>query len=205
MSSTVLELVEFEEEGSEAEMQRRALQALENMAQDLLGRGLSDPQEVTAFGARVEEVLSVFIRSFVAQQKGHQQLLQSLDIRGREVFSSALASWYMDAKKLAATLLAPSNVDATRQLESAFKNILFYQVALLSGVMTGFRTLLSKLSPDAISRTADKDRSGPDHERLWDTFKRAYRDLSDGDGDIFQKIFGSSFDTAYQALSGKTN
>jgi len=182
----------------QAALQRVALEVLDRLAQRFLGRRLDHPETVAGFGARLEQLLDVFLRSFVALQRGQEQFRQALDI------SLAQGDGALDrarsAKELGALLFAP-NGSAVGALEQAFKDVMVHQVALLNGLMAGVRTLLGKLSPRAVMIEAGGGaRRSPALKQVWETYKRMHRDLEEEDNEAFETIFGSQFTKAYATL-----
>lgn len=184
-------------------LEQAALRALDGLSSQFLGLRLQSAQEIAAFSARLEETLSVFLRFFVALQKGQEQFRQALDLKVLDSAGRNPVERVQDATELAATLLAPAHVEAIRALETAFKNIMIHQVALLNGLMAGVRTLLAKLSPKTVTKEAAKEHRSPNVKILWQTFERMHRDLAEEDNETFETIFGAQFGKAYAALVGK--
>ena len=180
-------------------MGKIALQVLEHIAERFWGRPLIDVPDVRALGARLEPTLEVFCRCFVALQKGQQQFHQAMDIQvlGKHDHPVERAT---NATDLASALLAPSQPKAIQVLENAFKNIMIHQVAMLNGLMAGVRTLMAKLSPDAVTREAAKEHLLLSARSLWETYQRIHSDLAEEDNETFETIFGPQFGKAYLAL-----
>jgi len=191
------------DDSEQALMERTALKAMDRVAGRVLGRPLQSAQDVATFAARLEASFSVFLRFFVALQKGQEQFRQALDIKalGREGPSPIEEAG--DAGELAALLFAGEGSGAISALEGAFKNIMLHQVALLNGLMAGVRSLLTRLSPQSIGEEASQEHRSPSYRALWETYERVHRDLSEEDNETFETIFGPQFGKAYSNLIGK--
>jgi predicted component of type VI protein secretion system len=179
-----------------------ALRELDSLCQRFLGQTLNAPGDVALFVARIEEILDVFLRCFVALQKGQQQFQQAVDIRvlGRHDNPVEQAA---SSAHLAGALFSLVELDAPRQLENAFKNVMIHQVALLTGLMAGVRSLLEKLSPEAITTIAEEEHRVASVRALWQTYQRVHGDLAEEDAETFETIFGPQFAKAYSALTGE--
>jgi len=57
-----------------------ALRVIDRLSQRLVGQPMQDPRQIEAFGQRRERVLEVFLRCFVALQKGQDQFKAALDL-----------------------------------------------------------------------------------------------------------------------------
>lgn len=180
-----------------------ALRVVERLSQRFLGQPLSDPQQIAAFGAHLEHSFEVFVRCFVALQKGQEQFKQALDLPVLGGDDVGLIESARDGLELGAILLSGHAPNAAHSLEQAFKDMMVHQVALLNGLMAGVRTLLSRLSPDAVAKEASKERRSPGWRLLFETYERMHQDLSEEDNEAFETIFGRQFGQAYTMLVGK--
>jgi predicted component of type VI protein secretion system len=194
------------QEGIESEqvmLERTALKMLDRLSTRFLGQALQTPKEIASFASRLESALGVFLRFFVALQKGQEQFRQALDIKalGREGRNPI--EEVGDANELAALLLSAEGATAITFLEHAFKNIMLHQVALINGLMAGVRSLLARLSPKAILKEASTEHRSPNVKVLWETYEQIHRDLAEEDNETFETIFGQQFGKAYANLVGK--
>jgi C-terminal domain of Type VI secretion system FHA protein/FHA domain len=183
------------------ELEQIALEVLDRLANHFLGMTLRSAGEVATFGARLEKTLDVFLRFFVALQKGQEQFREAFDIRALRSEQQNPIEQATDATALAGLLLQSSG--AVKSLEHASKNVMIHQVALLNGLMAGVRTLLAKLSPKMIMKEAKKSHRSPSAKVLWQTFELIHQDFAEEDNETFETIFGSQFSKAYSALLGK--
>jgi predicted component of type VI protein secretion system len=189
------------EDGSDlAALERMALRIVDRLAQRFVGHELQTPQEMAAFANRLERTLSVFLRYFVALQKGQEQFRQALEIK---ILRRSAVEETGDANDLAAMLFGEGADEAISGLEQAFKNIMLHQVALINGLMAGVRSLLGRLSPKTIAEEAAAEHRSPGVKARWETYERIHRDLAEEDTETFETIFGRQFGRAYSNLVGK--
>lgn len=189
------------EDGSDlAALERMALKIVDRLAQRFLGHELQTPQQMAAFATRLERTLAVFLRYFVALQKGQEQFRQALEIK---ILRRSVAEEAGDANELAAMLFGEGADEAISGLEQAFKNIMLHQVALINGLMAGVRSLLGRLSPKVVAEEAAAEHRSPSVKALWGTYERIHRDLAEEDTETFETIFGRQFGRAYSNLVGK--
>lgn len=186
-----------------AELEQAALKLIDRLSTKFLARTLQTPKELASFVGRIEASLGVFFRYFVALQKGQEQFRQALDIKALGGKSRNSVENAEDANELAALLLGTPGSSALTALESAFKNVLLHQVALVNGLMAGVRSLLAQLSPEAITAEAGKEHRSPGVRTLWETYEQIHRDLAEEDNQTFETIFGPQFGKAYANLFGK--
>jgi predicted component of type VI protein secretion system len=187
--------------GSLRALEQAALAEFDSLSRRILGRTVDEPGNLALFAARLEEVVEVFLRCFVALQKGQQQFQEATDIKvlGRRNPIERASN----TAELTNALFSLVDLQSSRHLENAFKNIMIHQVALLTGLMAGVRSLLDKLSPEAIAREAAKDHRKVGVRALWQTYERIHADLAEEDAETFETIFGPQFAKAYSALVGE--
>jgi predicted component of type VI protein secretion system len=190
-------------EDGQALLEKTALKVLDRLSGRFVGRPLEVPRDVAAFGARLEATLGVFFRFFVALQKGQEQFRQALDIKALSSGARNLVETAGDTSELAAYVLGSEGAAPIQALESAFKNIMLHQVALINGLMAGVRSLLARLGPTAITEEASAEHRSPGYRVLWETYERIHKDLSEEDTETFETIFGPQFGKAYANLVGK--
>jgi predicted component of type VI protein secretion system len=183
-----------------ARLREVSLLVLDRLAERFLGHRIEDPAELARFGGRLEQTLEMFLRSFVALQRGQRQFREALDIK---VLADA-DSQVDRAKTMVdlAMILFSRGPEGVSSLEHSFKNIMIHQVALLNGLMAGVRTLLGKLSPRAIAKQVGAGRRAPNVKQLWEAYQRIHSDLAEEDNEAFETIFGSQFGKAYAMLVG---
>jgi type VI secretion system protein ImpI len=182
-------------------LEQTALKGMDGLSRKFLGHPQGSGEDLAFFTARIEEVLDVFLRCFLALQKGQQQFQRTMDIKVLGAGDDNLGRATTTAE-LAAALFALADGDATRRLENYFKNIMIHQVALLNGLMAGVRSLLAKLSPKAITKEAGKSHRLSGVRALWETYERIHGDLAEEDDETFETIFGPQFAKAYSDLVG---
>jgi type VI secretion system protein ImpI len=175
--------------------------------------------DIVGFAQKVQDLLGVFFKCFLALRDGHKQFKTQLDIRKpfqqNEQLSAARAvETAREPRELAARLLDwsdPTN-EGSRAIESTFAEVMVHQVAMLSGVMRGVRSLLAKLAPPSIEAELENPRRraaagstfGPfRYKTLWDLYTEIYGDFAEDEKQAFALIFGSEFAHAYSELSGE--
>ena len=186
---------------SEADaLQRSALHVLNHLAQPLLGRTLEDPQQVLAFGERLDQILEVFLRCLVALRRGQEQFRHMLDLRAMAPSRDELLGPTADADALGRALFDLGR-DTVPALERAFKDVMLHEIGLLNGMVAGLRNLLERLSPEMIRAEAGGSQRAIGPKQLWETFERMHRDLAEEDNTTFEAVFGHPFDQAYASLA----
>jgi type VI secretion system protein ImpI len=187
-------------------LEQTALRSLNHLAQRFVQQPLPNPETAAFFAERTGEILDIFLRCFIALQKGQRQFRQAMDIKALDQHNHPVEK-AKTVTDLAAALFISSGggTEGTVALENAFKNIMIHQVALIDGLMAGVRTLLKKLSPKTVSKEAasGSSRSSPSAKVLWETYERMHADLAEEDTETFDTIFGAQFGKAYSALLGK--
>jgi len=184
------------------ELERIALKAFDRLSSRFLGRTIQTPRELAYLAWAVEATLSVFFRFFVALQKGQEQFRQALDIPALQRSRQNPVEQAGEANELGALLLGGDR-ESIAALESAFKNTLLHQVALVNGLMAGVRSLLEQLSPATVEAAAQQEHRSPSWRQLWETYQQLHRDLAEEDTQTFETIFGPQFGKAYANLFGK--
>lgn|GEM_PF-5543391 len=179
-----------------------ASRVVDQLSMRFMGRKAATPEEIAAFGSRLEQAMDVFTSSFVALQKGQHQFRQSLDIKALDQSDNPVKR-AQDGGQLAALLLASGEEDASGRLEQAFKDIMIHQVALLNGLMAGVENLVGKLSPKTVAAVAAKQHRSPSWRHLWQTFEKIHKDLSEEETATFDTVFGRRFGEAYSTMADK--
>ena len=198
---------------------RIALEGLREVAAEFLGGQPppEGPDELVRFLTRLRETLGLFFRSFLPLRDGQRQFRHELGIAAPHISQAAGTVEYAktSVELSAAVLDRGSSGDALAHVESTFADLMIHQVAMLNGVMTGVKSLLAELSPDAIKAATEKLATrgsisfgfgGAGAKHWWSVYERRYGDLVEEEKQIFQLLFGKQFSTAYsQAASDSTS
>jgi type VI secretion system protein ImpI len=196
-----------------------ALQALRDLAAGFVPqRGqLERVVDLVMFAQKVQDLLGVFFKCFLALRDGHKQFKTQMDIRrtkptGEQLSPALAVEVIADPRELASRVLDwtdPTN-EGSRAIESTFAEIMVHQVAMLSGVMRGVRSLLAKLAPQSIEAELENPRRknaggiqlGPfRYKTLWELYSEIYGDFAEDEKQAFALIFGSEFASAYSELA----
>ena len=194
---------------------RIALEGLREIAQEFVADQPppESPDDLVKFLTRLREALELFFKSFLPLRDGQRQFRQELGIPAPHI--SSIASHVEFAKstpELSSAVLDPrQTAEALAHMESTFADLMIHQVAMLNGVMTGVKSLLAELSPDAIRAATDKlagrgalsfGFGGAGPKQWWQVYEQRYGDLVEEEKQIFQLLFGKQFSAAYsQAAS----
>jgi hypothetical protein len=182
-----------------AQLQQESYTSLDALARRFWGRGLQTQQEVHLLGTRLEEVLDVFMRSFVALQGAQQQFRKEMEIKV-PVAGAHPVQQARSAEELGAALMSPADRGAAAALGEALEALSMHSVALLQGFEAGVRTLLKKISPAGVAKAVDKQSQRQTPKSLWDTYVLLYGDLAEEGAARFKVIYGSQFRRAYMRL-----
>ena len=96
-------------------------------------------------------------------------------------------------------------------LTRVFADLAMHQIAMVGATREGVRALIEELSPEAVTRSAQKDRERAGALRdllplrgaaLWEQYRRAHSDLAEGDR-FARLVFGPRFSRAYLAMTGR--
>ncbi len=181
-----------------------AIAAMQELAKWYVGgdRALTTPAEVAAFTNNVRATLDELLLGYRALIDGMSRFEQHIDIPSEP--ASPLPS---SPVQLAAALLDwASNNDTLRQrLRGSFAELMMHQVALLNGLMSGVKALLSELSPARIEKAA----AGHPHGLFrrsdpWTVYKRRHSDLADEENERFRLLFGPEFVEEYRQFTRET-
>ncbi|MEC7519381.1 MAG: type VI secretion system-associated FHA domain protein [Myxococcota bacterium] len=162
---------------------------------------------------RVGAILESYSQAFVELRKGYEQFGEEMALQlvqertplrdaqsGQEVLDYLL-DWSTDGG------------ERVRELTRAFADLALHQVALLSGVMEGVRSLLSSVSPQQLSgqKNYALARSGGGgllegifngkKASLWKAFADAHQRLTEEDR-FSREVFGRNFARAYFMVTG---
>src|SRR5690606_28695434 len=162
---------------------------------------------------RVGALLESFSQAFVELRKGYEQFGEEMalqlvqernplhDAQTGEDVLRYLLDWSSDGGA------------RVRELTRAFADLALHQVALLSGVMEGVRSLLHSVSPTTLSgqRTYALAKAGGGgllesifnlrKAKLWSAFTDAHQRLTEEDR-FSREVFGRNFARAYFMVTG---
>jgi type VI secretion system protein ImpI len=198
-----------------------ALQALRDLAAAFVPnhKPLESVVDVVTFAQKLQDALEVFFKCFLPLRDGHRQFKTQMDIRrtrsaGAGANAARAVEMAREPREVSAHVLDwsdPSN-EGSRAIESTFAEVMVHQVAMLSGVMRGARSLLAKLAPQSIEaelgnprrRAASGMQLGPfRYKTLWELYTEIYGDFAEDEKQAFMLIFGPEFVHAYSELAGE--
>ncbi len=199
-----------------------ALQAIKDLAGNFLpGRPIESVVDVVAFCQKLQDALDVFLKCFLPLRDGYKQFETQMDIRrtGRTAGTHPSIEQHKvdlarDVRELSGAILdwSDPSQEGPRAVESTFADLMVHEVAMLNGVMTGVKSLLSELSPAAIEREFESPKRratqglqiGPYRfKQLWEIYRERHGDLADDEKSTFRVIFGPQFAQAYERLAGE--
>jgi type VI secretion system protein ImpI len=194
----------------ELRMADAALAALLELARTLApsSKPPADVSGVLTFARRLRDTMEVFMKCFISLRDGYQEFEVEVLARDRASENEGVAT-AKDAKELGTVLLTPAGgAEAARQLYDSFVDFMSHQVAVLSGVMEGVKSLLVKLSPKAIEDELEKKGKkgglfSNKYEELWRLYELRHGDYSGEDKETFLIIFGPQFSRAYAATAAE--
>jgi len=166
-----------------------------------------DVPGVIAFARRMRDTLEVFLKCFISLRDGHQEFEAEILARARSSMSDDRVARARDAKELGVVLLGPGGgPEEARQLHDKFVDVMSHNMALITGVMEGVKTLLEELSPKAIEEELERrgKKAGmfsKRHEALWKLYEERHADYSNEEKQAFLTIFGPQFSRAYYATA----
>ncbi len=180
-----------------------ALVAMQELAGWYVGpdRMLTTPAEVTSFKDKLRATLDEFMVGFPALVDSMTRFEKQMAILQSDA-GTALPS---SPAQLASTLLdwAGNNSEKARQrLRASFAELMMHEVALLNGVMTGVKAILTQLSPAQIEKAAEGNRHGLfGRTDPWTAYKRRHSDLADEENERFRLLFGPEFVEEYRQFT----
>jgi type VI secretion system protein ImpI len=159
----------------------------------------------------VADVLEAFAASFVELRRGIEQFGSEVAVKAfsRQTGLHAAES----GRDVLAYLVSRHENGRHRvdELKGAFADIMIHQVALITGIMEGVRSLLMRLDPESIAADLERDpeRIGGLPVRrglwplsvtaLWRRFRRLHADLVEEDRGATSVVFGREFARSYGA------
>jgi type VI secretion system protein ImpI len=191
-----------------------ALEGVRELAQDFCPKAgpLESVDDLVKFVERVQQVLDVFLRSFISMRDGQRQFEVDMAVRRSSVGPHNPAEAAQTLQELSQALLDwhVSSTEGIVHVESTLADLMIHQVALLNGVMSGVRTLLHEFSPAEIEKKAQDERFNPGglgigpyrYKSLWKTLEKMHADFTGEDKQVFSVLFGKQFAQAYEKYFG---
>jgi len=165
--------------------------------------------DVLMFAKRLRDVMEVFLKCFVSLRDGYQEFETEVLARDSQPEEGNHVEAAKDEKELGNVLLGgQGGPDAPRQLQTIFIDVMQHQVALITGVMEGVRSLLTKLSPKTIEEELEKrGKKGGlfsnKFEALWKAYEVVHGDYAGEQKETYMIIFGPQFSRAYARTAGE--
>ena len=191
--------------------------------QDWLGRlcgmpSTATPEQTATTMERVGQLLEIFSEAFIESRRAHQRARKRLALDATAARPSPLQQ-SEDPHALLAYLLDPgADVRArSQELRRSLADFAMHQIALLSAVVEGARTLLDQLAPDKLreyreprhaAAALDKEQSHSTlwpyaARKLWRKFVVCHHDLTQADH-FTHALFGREFQRRYHAIADST-
>jgi type VI secretion system protein ImpI len=179
--------------------------------QDLAGwyigrnRVLGEPKDVVAFKERLRATLDEFLLGYVPLLAGMSRFEHQMAIR-----AEARVSLPASPAELATKLLEwrTANDDLRQRLRASFAELMMHQVALLNGVMSGVKALLTELAPATIEKAAERERARRGglagifgSVDPWSLYRKRHSDLADEENERFRLLFGNEFVDEYRQFT----
>jgi type VI secretion system protein len=174
-------------------------------------RRLETSEDVDGFLDRLGDLLETFATSFIELRRGQAEFGNQIAVR--TITSDTAVRRARTPKELLHLLLDPGRSGAVHldDLKAGFGEVMFHQVALLSGTREGVKALLEELDPGLLARPPGQPASGgqPRLAYLWPavlwTRWRRFSDVWRGLGDeehALRILFGPEFARAYALVMG---
>jgi predicted component of type VI protein secretion system len=176
-------------------------------------RRLDTPEDVDGFLDRLGELMETFATSFIELRRGQAEFGNQIAVR--TITSDTAVRRARTPKELLHLLLDPSPSGAAHldDLKAGFGEVMFHQVALLSGTREGVKALLEELDPAILARppaqpiSASGGQSGLAYLwpavlwTRWRRFSEVWRGLGDEE-QALRILFGPEFARAYALVMG---
>jgi pSer/pThr/pTyr-binding forkhead associated (FHA) protein len=188
--------------------------------EDWLGRLCGTPssipsEHVAVTMERVGHLLELFATAFIESRRAHQRARRKLALDHTADARSTLQQ-SEDPHALLAYLLSsdPRARDRSQELRKALADFAMHQIALLSAVVEGARSMLAQLGPQALREQPEPTRSAGvldaqgavggfwpyPARRFWNRFVVRYHDLTQTDH-FTRELFGREFTRRYHAIA----
>jgi predicted component of type VI protein secretion system len=181
----------------------------------LCGTPAAVPAEHTAVTMeRVGHLLELFAAAFIESRRAHQRARQKLAL-GHGQASTSLLQQSEDPHALLAYLLSsdPNARDRSQELRTSLADFAIHQIALLSAVVEGARSMLAQLEPRALAKLREPEHAAGVLEaesaarvwpfaarKLWHKFVVRHHDLTQTDH-FARELFGREFMRRYHAIA----
>lgn len=163
---------------------------------------------------RVGELLEIWGQAFVEHHKAHRDFLKEMSLDSAQAEMDSFLHRNEDPRALLAYLLNRQTDGPARpaDLQRALGYLAVHQVALVSAVVEGARSILEQFSPQALEQAGDKGQKGL-LQRLWpgsDTAQACarcadtYADLAEDDR-FTRTLFGREFARRYYSVMGENH
>ena len=175
-------------------------------------RRLETPEDVDGFLDRLGELLETFATSFIELRRGQAEFGNQIAVR--TVSSDTALRRARTPKELLHLLLdpGPSGEFHLDDLKAGFGEVMFHQVALLSGTREGVKALLEELDPVHLARPPEQSGPGAPKRSLaylwpavlwtrWRRFFEVWRGLGEEE-QALRILFGPEFARAYAMVMG---
>lgn len=191
-----------------------ALEGVRELAFDFCPKAgpLETVDNLVMFLERLQQVLDVFLRSFLSMRDGQRQFEADLALRRQSGVSPSPAEAAQTLQELSQALMDwhHPGTEGIVHVEGTLADLMIHQVALLNGVMSGVRTLLHEFSPAQIETKAQDERFNPGgvgmgpyrYKSLWKTLERLHADFAGEDKQVFSVLFGRQFAQSYEQYFG---
>lgn len=187
------------------------LQLLRAFAESYVPGGvpLDGRADVEAFLGVMAELLETAVKSYLELRRGYDEFGREMGVRVPQ--GEGAVGRLREPRQLLGYLLQPTTTDPrSRELASAFADLMIHQVALLNGVTAGATDLLDRLSPEAVTATLEEAGAG----RLsmgvkamregaqWRAYVARYASIAGEENAVADALFGKAFARAYAAVAG---
>ena len=175
-------------------------------------RRLETPEDVDGFLDRLGELLETFATSFIELRRGQAEFGNQIAVR--TITSDTAVRRARTPKELLHLLLGPGPGGEAHldDLKAGFGEVMFHQVALLSGTREGVKALLEELDPSLLSQPPAQAAAGGESRTLaylwpavlwtrWTRFSEAWRGLGEEE-QALRILFGAEFARAYAMVMG---
>ncbi|HEY1907459.1 MAG TPA: type VI secretion system-associated FHA domain protein, partial [Myxococcaceae bacterium] len=175
-------------------------------------RRLETPEDVDGFLDRLGELLETFATSFIELRRGQAEFGNQIAVR--TITSDTAVRRARTPRELLNLLLGPgaSGEAHLDDLKAGFGEVMFHQVALLSGTREGVKALLEELDPSHLARPPAQAAAGGQTRTLaylwpavlwtrWTRFSETWRGLGEEE-QALRILFGPEFARAYAMVMG---
>ncbi len=183
----------------EASLGRAALAAMRELSCRYVGSEPTTPAEVASFKESLRATLDEFLLGYTALVAGMNRFEEQVAVQSQH--GVALPS---SPAQLAAGLLdwVGDGENLRERLRASFAELMMHQIALLNGLMSGVKALLTELSPARIEKAAAGHRHGLfSSADPWTEYKRRHSDLADEENERFRLLFGPEFVEEYRQFA----